>query len=207
LIKNEFPGRWTLHVVQTQADCTSNREPRQDHYKDRQGFIIYDGLGGMDVHHVMENYENYEFEGSGGLDSFTRNDLKHIADNFVYFGTYKLIDTLNIIEHHIESAINPRRWGSVFKRSYPFNKDTLMLSPITNRYPKTRLKWVRLNDKEVTNNDHRKRFAWLIWGIPIVLHRSNLKSFRDSVGLSVKDFYRGKRSCASCEKTRVKITT
>jgi hypothetical protein len=145
---DRFTGRWTLNIVETQADSSSIWEPRRDHYKNRQGFIIYDGIGGMGVHHVIENYEKYEFEGSGRLDSLTFNDFRHIADNFVYFGRYTVNDSLKIIEHHIESAINPKRWGTVAKRSYHFNKDTLILSPITNRYPKTRLKWVKLNDKK-----------------------------------------------------------
>jgi hypothetical protein len=143
----KFTGRWTLHIVETQADSTSNWEPRQDHYKNRQGFIIYDGIGGMGVHHVVENYEKHEFEGSGGPDTFTLNDFKYLADNFVYFGKYRVNDSLKIIEHHIESAINPRRWGTVARRNYYFNKDTLVLNPIATGYPKTRLKWVKLNDR------------------------------------------------------------
>ena len=62
---DRFTGRWTLNIVETQADSSSIWEPRRDHYKNRQGFIIYDGIGGMGVHHVIENYEKYVFEGSG----------------------------------------------------------------------------------------------------------------------------------------------
>ncbi|MBC2838154.1 lipocalin-like domain-containing protein [Robiginitalea sp. SC105] len=143
---DKFTGRWTLSIVETQKDTTSRWEPRQGNYKNRKGFIIYDGKGGMGVHHVTENYEAYEFEGSGGLDSLTTRDLRHLADNFVYFGKYTVNDTLNIIEHHIESANFQAMWGTVAIRRYEFSGDTLTLYPLTNRYPKSRLRWIRLND-------------------------------------------------------------
>lgn len=152
-LKNEsdfekFTGRWTLYVVEAQADSASIWKPRQDHYKNRKGFIIYDGKGGMGVHHVTKNYENYAFEGHGGLDSLTVTDLRHLADNFVYFGKYRVIDSLNIVEHHIESANFQNMWGTVAKRNFVFAGDTLILSPISSSYPKTRLKWIRLVDNE-----------------------------------------------------------
>lgn len=143
---DQFTGRWTLKTVEIQTDSTDTWKPRQDHYKNRQGFIIYDGKGGMGVHHVTENYEKYEFEGQGPLDSLTAKDLRHLADNFVYFGRYRVNDTLKVIEHHIESVNFQDMWGEVAKRSYQFSGDTLTLNPIFNRYPKIRLKWVRLND-------------------------------------------------------------
>ncbi|PTX43481.1 lipocalin-like protein [Christiangramia gaetbulicola] len=145
---DKFTGRWKLDVVEVQTDSSSIWEPRQDHYKNRKGFILYDGKGGMGVHHVTENYDKYVFEGSGGLDSLTRKDLRHLADNFVYFGKYQVNDSLKIIEHHIESANFQNMWGSVAKRKYVFSGDTLILSPITDRYPKMRLKWISLEDNE-----------------------------------------------------------
>lgn len=144
----KFIGRWTLNIVETQTDSTSVWTPRQDHYKNRKGFIIYDGKGGMGVHHVTENYETYVFEGHGGIDSLTVKDLRHLADNLVYFGKYRVNDSLKIVEHHIESVNFQNMWGTIAKRKYQFHGDTLILSPITNSYPKTRLKWIRLNDKE-----------------------------------------------------------
>ncbi|WP_191860220.1 lipocalin-like domain-containing protein [Hanstruepera ponticola] len=144
---DKFTGRWTLDIVEVQKDSTTKWEPRQGHYKNRQGFIIYDGLGGMGVHHVTEHYEDYEFKGTGGLDSLTKEDLRHLADNFVYFGKYRVNDSLKIIEHHIESVNFQHMWGTVAKRNYSFKGDTLILNPITNTYPKTRLKWLRLNDR------------------------------------------------------------
>ncbi len=144
----KFKGRWKLNIVEMQVDSASSWKPREDHYKNRKGFILYDGKGGMGVHHVTENYENYEFQGNGGLDSLTFKDLRHLADNFVYFGKYKVIDSLNIIVHQIESSNFQNMWGTVAKRKFVFSGDTLILSPISDRYPKTRLKWVRLNDSE-----------------------------------------------------------
>ena len=145
---NKFTGRWTLNIVEVQNDSISAWKPRQDHYKNRKGFIIYDGKGGMGVHHVTENYEKYEFEGIGGLDSLTLKDLRHLADNFVYFGKYTVNDTLDIIEHHIESVNFQNMWGTIAKRKYQFSGDTLILNPVTNRYPKMRLKWIKLNDEQ-----------------------------------------------------------
>ncbi|WP_075351126.1 lipocalin-like domain-containing protein [Algoriphagus marinus] len=144
----KFTGRWTLHLVEVQSDSAANWEPRQDDYKNRKGFIIYDGKGGMGVHHVTEDYENYKFEGKGGLDSLTLTDLRHLADNFVYFGNYNVIDSLHIIAHHIESSNFQNMWGTVAKRKYVFSGDTLILSPVTDRYPKGRYKWIRLYDSE-----------------------------------------------------------
>jgi hypothetical protein len=146
-IFDEFHGRWSLHIVEQQQDSLSAWTPRGGSYEGRQGYIIYDGLGGMGVHHVPGGYENYVFEGVGGLDNLTENDLKHLANNFVYFGEYKVIDSLQIIEHHIESSQSPALWGTVTRRKYVFSGDTLILNPVTSRYPKIRLKWVRINPK------------------------------------------------------------
>lgn len=145
---DKFSGRWSLSIVEAKDDSISNWEPRQGHYRNRKGFIIYDGRGGMGVHHVTEDYDSYKFEGAGGLDSLTAKDLRHLADNFVYFGKYRVNDSLKIIEHHIESANFQNMWGTIAKRKYVFSGDTLILSPITNRYPKSRLKWIRIDDKQ-----------------------------------------------------------
>ncbi|MCB0647855.1 MAG: lipocalin-like domain-containing protein [Saprospiraceae bacterium] len=142
-----FTGRWSLFVVESKVDSISAWMPRKDHYKNRQGFIIYDGIGGMGVHHVTEHYQDYQFESYGAPDNLTTNDLKHLANNFVYFGKYRVIDSLKIIEHHIESSNLPRLWATVEKRAYVFSDDTLTLSPITDRYPKSRLKWVKMDDE------------------------------------------------------------
>ena len=64
----------------------------------------------------------------------------------VYFGKYRVNDSLSIVEHHIESVNFQRMWGTVASRKYKFHGDTLVLNPVTEKYPKIRLKWVRLND-------------------------------------------------------------
>ena len=145
---DKFTGRWYLHIVESQKDSNSSWEQRQDHYKNRQGFIMYDGMEGMGVHHVTEHYQDYKFEGKGSLDSLTHKDLRHLADNFVYFGSYKVNESDKTIEHHIESANFQRMWGTVAKRKYEFQGDTLTLYPLRDRYPKTRLKWVKVNQDE-----------------------------------------------------------
>ena len=144
---DKFHGRWSIHIVEQQQDSLSEWIPRGGRYAGRQGYIMYDGLGGMGVHHVPGGYDDYAFEGVGGIDSLTENDLKHLANNFVYFGEYKVIDSIQVIEHHIESSMNPARWGSIARRKYVFSGDTLILNPITSNYPKIRLKWVRINPK------------------------------------------------------------
>ncbi|MHA7128086.1 lipocalin-like domain-containing protein [Algoriphagus namhaensis] len=144
----KFTGRWSLHRAEVQVDSAANWEPRQDDYKNRKGFIIYDGQGGMGVHHVTENYDQYMFEGKGGLDSLSSKDLRHLADNFVYFGRYTVEDSLQTISHHIESANFQTMWGTTASRKYVFSGDTLILYPITDRFPKGRLIWVRLKDQD-----------------------------------------------------------
>lgn len=141
---DKFTGRWYLHIVETKQDSLSDWVESEGRYKGRKGFIMYDGLGGMGVHHVVGDYENYSFEGSGSLDSLSRNDLRHLADNFVYFGSYSIDDSLKIITHKIETANIPRMWGSSAQRKYNFNADTLTLTPISDGFPKLRLKWVRV---------------------------------------------------------------
>ena len=141
----KFTGRWTLHVVEVKSDSLHPWIEREGNYKDRNGFIMYDGLGGMGVHHVPGGYDDYRFEGES-LQTLTEKDLRHVANNFVYFGKYRVIDSLGIIEHHIESSVYPHRWGSIARRNYVFDGDTLTLYPIRDGYPKGRLKWVRLND-------------------------------------------------------------
>ncbi len=143
----KFTGRWSLYVVERQKDSSASWEEVQNHYKNRQGFIIYDGKGGMGVHHVTDQYETYVLEGKGGLDSLTKTDLRHLANNFVYFGKYVVKDSQQIIEHHIESTNFPYLWGTVASRNYVFSGDTLVLYPVRTAYPKVRLKWVRLNDR------------------------------------------------------------
>jgi hypothetical protein len=142
---DKFTGRWSLHIVESQKDSTSSWEPRLGNYENRQGYILYDGIEGMGVHHVTDKYEKYEFEGKGSLDSLTQKDLRHMADNFVYFGSYKVNEEVKTIEHHIESANFQRMWGTVATRKYEFSGDTLILYPVRDTYPISRLKWVRIN--------------------------------------------------------------
>jgi hypothetical protein len=97
---------------------------------------------------VTEDYDLYQFEGKDGLDIMSIKDLRHLADNFVYFGRYIVNDSSQVIEHHIESVNFQNMWGTVAKRKYGFSGDTLILNPLTDKYPKIRLKWIRLNDKE-----------------------------------------------------------
>ncbi|WP_224490924.1 lipocalin-like domain-containing protein [Robertkochia flava] len=143
---DKFTGRWALHLVERKSDSLSPWQPAEGSYKNRQGYILYDGKGGMGVHHVPEAYESYTLEGKGGLDSLTTKDLRHLAGNFVYFGKYRVNDSLQRIEHYIESSSLPYMWGTIAGRAYSFHGDTLTLSPITDRYPKMRLHWVRLED-------------------------------------------------------------
>ena len=144
----KFTGRWKLYQIQQQDTISQNWRNAKGHNRNREGFIIYDGLGGMGVHHVSENYMNYEFKGEGGLDSFTKEDLRHLANNFVYFGKYKVLEKNRIIEHHIESSNNPGRWGTIAKRKYQFKGDTLILSPLkTSSGIPARIIWLKLNDR------------------------------------------------------------
>ena len=143
---DRFTGRWSLHIVEQQQDALSAWEPRKGTYDGRQGFIIYDGKGGMGVHHVPAEYQEYVMEGQGGIANLTEQDLRHLANNFVYFGRYEVDQDNHQIHHHIESANNPASWNSTVTRNYVFSGDTLTLYPVTDTFPKSRLKWVRIND-------------------------------------------------------------
>jgi hypothetical protein len=143
---DQFTGRWTLDIVERKNHKDAAWIPRTGNYQNRKGFIIYDGLGGMGVHHVNEDYEKYPLP-KVSLDSLTKKDLRHLANNFVYFGKYQVNDSLKIIEHFIESTNFIGMWGKVAKRKYEFNGDTLILSSAQESFPKMRLKWIKLNDK------------------------------------------------------------
>ncbi len=143
---DDFTGRWRLYIVESQEEPSSEWIPRQDHYKGRQGFIIYDGQGGMGVHHVPAEYQDYVIEGKGGIANLTEQDLRHLANNFVYFGRYEVDQDNHQIHHHIESANNPASWNTTATRNYVFSGDTLTLYPVTDTYPKSRLRWVRINN-------------------------------------------------------------
>lgn len=69
---DKFTGRWKLYKIQLQDTISKNWNNATGNNKNRNGFIIYDGLEGMGVYHVTENYENFEFEGKGSLDSLTK---------------------------------------------------------------------------------------------------------------------------------------
>ena len=77
-------------------------------------------------------------------------------NNPIYFASYKVNESDKTIEHHIESANFQGMWGTIAKRKYEFKGDTLTLYPIREKYPKTRLKWVRItnqNNKYSSNNN------------------------------------------------------
>ncbi|MUP45986.1 hypothetical protein E0K83_09550 [Gramella sp. BOM4] len=144
----KFTGRWRLGGIQIQDTTSMKWKPAGGLNKNRTGFLIYDGQGGMGVHHVSESYENYQFEGKGGLDSLSQKDLRKLATNFVYFGTYRLNEKDRIIEHQIESHIYPHAWNTVAKRHYEFRGDSLILSPINGNFTgPVRLVWLKLNDR------------------------------------------------------------
>ena len=144
---DKFTGRWSLYIVENKTSDTEPWQPMGGRYEGRQGFILYDGRGGMGVHHVTDNYGDYALKGKGGIDSLSTDDLKHLANNFVYFGKYKVDPEQKLIEHHIESASNPGSWGTMVKRKYGFSGDSLILEPVKSSFPKQRLKWIRVNDR------------------------------------------------------------
>lgn len=108
-----------------------------------KGSIIYDGKGGMGVHQVPLDYDQYELEGKGGRKSLTEKDWQHMAQNFVYFGGYKVDESRSIVEHHIETHINPGRSSTVAARFYTFSGDTMFLQPV-DREPGLRIVWQRI---------------------------------------------------------------
>lgn len=144
----KFTGRWKLGAIQIQDTTNNSWNAAGGLNRNRSGFIIYDGQGGMGVHHVSENYKDYQLEGKGGLDSLSHNDLKMLATNFVYFGKYRVNEKEATVEHHIESHIYPHAWNSIAKRKYEFREDSLILSPIEGNFTApVRLIWLKLDDR------------------------------------------------------------
>lgn len=141
--REQFRGRWRLHKIERLDNDRWQVVPGAE---GRQGFILYDGWGGMGVHHVPAGYDAYELESPRPVDSLTRNDLEHLAGQFIYFGRYSL-DTINkVITHHIETDKRPSWWGREASRRYVFQGDTLQLFPTTSD-PAVRISWIKVNDR------------------------------------------------------------
>ncbi len=140
----QFRGRWRLYRIERLADNGEWQvNPR---FAGRQGYILYDGLGGMGVHHVPAGYQSYDMESGIPVDSLSRDDLEHIAGQFIYFGRYSLDTASKTITHHIETDQRPSWWGRDAKRTYAFHGDTLQLMPVTAD-SKARIVWIKVTDR------------------------------------------------------------
>jgi len=110
------------------------------------GFIQYDGKGHMSVHLYPKDYK--DFDTNKNIDSLDHESLTELTrfyqSNFVYFADYKIIND-STIEHHRNSATEPRSFGTTLTRIFEFRKDTLILTAaekIDNK--KMRLRWIKL---------------------------------------------------------------
>jgi hypothetical protein len=145
-------GMYKLYKIESQDSAGIWKESGR--YNGGESYIIYDGLGHMAVQITPKGYNNFNWLDdeqainekivNQKIDSMSLPELKaavsEFASNYVYVGNYTVDDTANIVKHHRITSTIPAVWGTVVKRKFYFNGDTITLKPLTaNR----RLIWIR----------------------------------------------------------------
>ena len=135
----KFVGTWTLVAIESR-DKSGNWVPANDSVGfDPIGYISYDAYGNMSVQIMKRNRPK-----------FGTNDVQEVAPEKVkaaflayaaYFGTYKVDDVERSVTHHRIGHRFPDEVGTVVKRHYIFDGDTVTLMPSSER----RLRWKRKN--------------------------------------------------------------
>ncbi len=139
-----FRGRWKLHEIAREGPDGKFVVPES--MAGRSGYILYDGLGGMGVHHIPAGYKEYPLTQGVSPDSLSRKDLELFQKQFIYFGRYTIDTASKVITHHIDTDARPWMWGEPVQRRYEFSGDTLILMPLRSD-PLMRISWIRVNDK------------------------------------------------------------
>ncbi|WP_411768960.1 lipocalin-like domain-containing protein [Winogradskyella sp. A3E31] len=145
---NRLTGSWKLYQIQQQDSINGKWEKIGGNLNYTTGYLIYDGQGGMGVHEVLENYENYHFEDTTKVGRYYVEDLKHLASNFTYFGRYRILPNKKLIEHTILAHTNPKLWNTTNQRKYQFKGDTLILFPVEAKYNNVRVVWTKIAEME-----------------------------------------------------------
>jgi len=145
-------GMYKLYIIENKDSAGVWRQ--QEWARDGGGYIIYDGNGHMGVHIIPKGYEDFPWldeesainNGKIGtrIDSMSTAELKNAVEEFsssyVYFGSYAVDDTADVVTHYRITSSIPAVWGTTVKRKFSFKGDTMVLEPLNaNR----RLKWIK----------------------------------------------------------------
>jgi hypothetical protein len=151
-INSQLAGMYKLFIIENQDSSGAWHE--QEWAKGGDGYIVYDGRGHMAVQITPKSYQDFKWlseEGSINNDSVNRHidslsvdelktAVKEFSSSYVYFGTYEIQDTADVVVHHRISSSIPVIWSTTVRRAFTFSGDTLILKPLNaNR----RLKWIK----------------------------------------------------------------
>jgi hypothetical protein len=140
--KEQFRGLWSLYAMEQEDAETGEWQEWRD---GMQGYILYDGEGGMAVHLTTRGYEKFDLLFPNFNDSISVEALRHLTNSYVYFAWYTVDEEKNIVEHARLSHSNPAEWNKVVRRKYTFSGDTLILEPVEPGLSDLRLKWIKSN--------------------------------------------------------------
>jgi hypothetical protein len=136
----QFRGLWSLYAMEQQdAETGEWKEWRGG----MQGYILYDGEGGMAVHLTTRGYEKFDLLFPNFNDSIPSEALRHLTNSYVYFARYTVDEEKDVVEHARISHSNPAEWNNVVRRKYMFSGDTLILEPVEPALSSLRLKWIK----------------------------------------------------------------
>src|SRR6185295_19043095 len=128
-IDDKFNGTYRLDKFESFDSVSGKWIADKWRGKDADGFIQYDGKGHMSVHLYPKDYK--DFDTNKNIDSLDHESLTELTrfyqSNFVYFADYKIIND-STIEHHRNSATEPKSFGTTLTRIFEFRKDTLILT-------------------------------------------------------------------------------
>ncbi len=137
--ENKLEGLWELQIMEVRQDNGEWKEWRDG----MQGFLMYDRHGNMSLHLTTRGYETTSLQFPNFTDSISQEALKHITNNYNYFGQYRINRDSGWVVHQRISHSNPAEWSSSVTRKFHFRKDTLVISPKEEKNARLRLKWLR----------------------------------------------------------------
>jgi len=151
-MNGQLAGMYKLYIIENQDSSGAWHE--QEWGKGGDGYIVYDGKGHMAVQITPRSYKDFKWlseEASinddsinNHIDSLSVDELKaavkEFSSRYVYFGSYEIQDTADVVIHHRISSSIPVIWGTIVKRTFTFSGDTLILK---NLNANRRLKWIK----------------------------------------------------------------
>jgi hypothetical protein len=148
---DSFLGSWKM-VAEQEVDSTG-RINRQD--TKVSGLLVYTPEGKMSVqllyngtrkHILTDSIMNYDGVSNSiglGANTWTSEQAKTFIDTYdAYFGDYSIDWQNSIVTHVITGNLRPEKIGTIYKRRFNLNGDTLFLRD-TKPDMKWRIVWVR----------------------------------------------------------------